>query len=88
MKRARALKKTEAERAVCREKDAEIARLKAEISELTQTAQNQKKMIERYAVFDKFMADVLESSDEVSQLQMNLSLSYTHSIPPSYLIVW
>lgn len=65
MKRARALKKTEAERAICRDKDAEIQRLREEISELTEVAHGQERNIQEYSVFQKFMRDVIEGSDEV-----------------------
>ena len=63
LKRARALKKTEREREVCRDKDAEIQRLRAEIQEQTQICQSQKRAIEKLSVFRKFMGDVQEQSD-------------------------
>lgn len=69
MKRARALKKTEAEREVCREKDAEIQLLKEEISELTEVVHGQERKIQKYSVFQKFMMGVIECSDEVRTQQ-------------------
>jgi chromosome segregation ATPase len=63
LKRARALKKTEREREVCRDKDAEIERLREEIREQTEIADSQKRAIEKLSVFRKFMGDVQEQSD-------------------------
>ena len=63
LKRARALKKTEREREVCRDKDAEIERLREEIREQTEISDSQKRAIEKLSVFRKFMGDVQEQSD-------------------------
>jgi chromosome segregation ATPase len=67
LKRARALKKTEGEREVCRIKDAEIQQLRAEIAELTEIVQRQKKKIQKFSLFQKFMVDVLEWADEFDE---------------------
>ena len=66
MKRARALKKTAAEREVCRDKDVEIERLRAEISQLSETVQDQKGKIAKFSVYWQFMEKVLDWADEVS----------------------
>lgn len=67
LKRARALKKTEGEREVCREKDTEIQRLRAEISKLTEVVHGQKRKIQKFSVFQKFMMNVMEWSAEFDE---------------------
>ena len=74
LKRARALKKTEGEREVCRIKDAEIQQLRAEIAELTEIVQRQKKKIQKFSLFQKFMVDVLEWADEVRHVTICMPL--------------
>lgn len=81
LKRARALKKTEGEREICREKDAEIQLLKEEISELTEVVRGQEREIQKYSVFQKFMTDVIECADEVI-IHKRLSYNY-HPLSPS-----
>lgn len=65
MKRARALKKTKAEQELGRQKDKEIERLSQEIDQLRSVVTEQKSVISRYKIYQKFMERVLEYSDEV-----------------------
>ena len=81
MKRARALKKTEGEREVCRIKDAEIQQLRAEISELTEIVQRQKRKIQKFSLFQKFIGDVLEWADEVGHTCCHLTIKTSFFLP-------
>lgn len=65
MKRARALKKTKAEQELGRQKDKEIDRLSQEIRQLRSVVAEQKSVIARYKIYQKFMEKVLDYSDEV-----------------------
>lgn len=65
LKRARALKKTKAEQELGRQKDKEMERLSQEIDQLRSIVTEQKSVISRYKIYQKFMEKVLDYSEEV-----------------------
>ena len=79
MKKARAKRKANTEYEMGAQKEKEIEKLTQKIEQLKNEVVKQKKNIKKFKIYQAFIETILDYTDEVSEVEINLVINYYYN---------